>query len=76
MIGMSIVIVYGGEDTGKTRRSAELKKHYGCRRVLDGWDGLQPLKSGDLALTNLQPPFQVPGAQAVSIERAKQAICG
>jgi len=44
--------------------------------VVDGWDGSKPLKSGDLALTNLLPPFQVPGAQAVSIERAKQAICG
>lgn len=49
---MSIVIVYAPQGAGKTRHSEALRKHYGCNRVVDDSAPGQPLRAGDLALTN------------------------
>jgi len=78
---MSIVIVHGPKASGKTRNAARLKKHYKCKRIIDGWGDfglLQVLRDGDLVLTNMEPPFEgatLPrGALVVDIEKAKRAI--
>ena len=68
-----IVIIYE-KGTGKTRRAEELRKHYGCKRVVDEWDGEQELKNHDLVITNLQPPFNVDGARTIKATKAKLAI--
>ncbi len=73
---MSIVIVHGPKASGKTRRAEELMRHYGCKRIIDEWDGRAPLRDGDLALTNMEPQFFVDDARVVSIATAKLAICG
>jgi hypothetical protein len=71
---MRTVIIYGDSATGKTRRREEFKLYYGCSRIVDGWDGRTKLQDGDLALTNLHPPFNVPGATVVDIAKAKYEI--
>lgn len=71
---MSIVILHGAPATGKTRRSEQFKRHYGCSRIVDGWDGRAKLKDGDLAITNETPPFNVPGAKVVDVVTAKAAV--
>lgn len=73
---MSIVIIYGPPASGKTTNGKKFMKHYGCSRVIewDEWRRGRALKDGDLALTNMEPPFSVPGARAVDIETAKRAI--
>ena len=72
---MSIVIVYGSQNIGKSRRGDQLMKHYGCKRLVDEWDGRQKLRDGDLAITNMMPPFSVAGARIVDFITAKSAIC-
>lgn len=71
---MMIVIIHGEQGSGKTRRGAQLLKHYGCKRLVDPWDGRARLSDGDLALTNQIPPFNVKGAKVVDIVTAKHAI--
>lgn len=71
---MSIVIIHGPMASGKTRRATQLLRHYKCKRIVDCWDGRQALMDGDLALTNMEPPFNVYGARAVNIYDAKVAI--
>jgi hypothetical protein len=73
---MNIVIVHGGQASGKTRNGQKLIQHYGCKRIVDDWDGKSPLKQGDLALTHMPPPFSVTGARVVDIVTAKSAIMG
>ena len=70
---MSIVIVYGPQGAGKTSRGEEMRRQYGCSRIVDDWNPGQRLRRGDLALTNASPPFDVPGATVIHIEQAK---CG
>lgn len=69
-----IVILYGPMASGKTRRGAEFLRHFGCKKLVDPWDGNSRLHDGDLALTNEQPPFKVKGAKIVSIVEAKSAV--
>lgn len=71
---MAIVIIHGPQASGKTRYSQFFRKHYRCRRIIDGWDQFQALESGDLALTTEEPPFAVPGAKVVAIKAALKAI--
>lgn len=56
---MGIVIVYGPKACGKTRHAEQFRKAFDCARVVDDWDGVRPLKEGDLALTNVEPSFYV-----------------
>lgn len=72
---MGIVIVYGAQASGKTRRAKELLRHYGCTRLVDDWDGKSPLANGDLALTS-KTHFNSSGAKVVPIEKAKIEILG
>ena len=62
---MAIVIVHGPQGCGKTRNAQMLRARYGCRRIVDEWDGRRPLQDGDLALTHREPPFAVHGAVVV-----------
>ncbi len=68
-----IVIVHEPRASGKTLHGEQLRKYYGYDRIVDGWDGQEPLVDGDMALTNAEPPFNVPGAKVVGIETAKLA---
>lgn len=69
---MPLVIIYGPQGTGKNLHAEALKKHFGCQRIVE-WDDVKQgpaLRDGDLALTNLEPPFTVPGAKAYHIVSA------
>ncbi len=69
----TVTIVYGA-GIGKTRRRADLMKAFGAERIVDEWNGHSRLKAGDLAITNLMPPFNVPGANLVSATKAKAMV--
>jgi len=69
---VSIVIVYGPQGIGKTTHGEALRRYYKCSRLVE-WEG-EPLREGDLALTNELPPYNVPGATAVPFETAKRAL--
>ena len=69
---MPLVIIYGPQGTGKGLHAEALKKHFGCQRIVE-WDNpkrSEMLRDGDLALTNLEPPFAVPGAKVYHIVSA------
>lgn len=68
--GKGIVIVYGPPASGKTRHATQLLREYGCRRVIDDWDGQARLQGGDLALTQEGPPYTLPAAKAIAIGEA------
>lgn len=67
---MKTVIVHGPMASGKTRHAEQLRRLFGCKRVVDNWNGRDQLRAGDLALTIESPPFKVPGAEVVSIGEA------
>lgn len=71
---MNIVIVYGPQASGKTRRASQLLKHFKCTRLVDDWNRTTKLRDGDLALTTDAPPFNVEGAKVFSIGAAKAAL--
>jgi hypothetical protein len=73
---MSIVIVHGKQASGKTRRSQELMQHYGCKRIIDDWNGKDALQDRDLAITSECPPFKIAGARIVDFVNAKASLFG
>jgi hypothetical protein len=73
---MNIVIIYGPQGCGKTRRTQQFKDHFKCARVIDDWNGIDPLQDGDLALTCLNPPFKIVEARSIPYVNAKQVVTG
>lgn len=49
---MKPVIIVAPQGAGKTRHADALMKALGCSRLVDSWDGVEPLQYGDLALTH------------------------
>jgi hypothetical protein len=70
-----IVVVYGKQGVGKSRLQQQFLRHFGLRRVVDGWDGASPLSDGDLAITNIEPPALRPprGAQVIDFTTASMS---
>jgi hypothetical protein len=50
---MSTIIVYGPQGCGKTLVAPALRRCFGCRSIVDDWDGEGPLPPESLVLTNL-----------------------
>lgn len=85
-----ITVIYGPQASGKTRNAEALKRHYGCRRIVDDvfhvhlnrakrGDSDVLLRSGDLVLTNDKPTAQKlaeRGAVLVDINTALRASRG
>lgn len=72
-MGKSLIIV-GPQGSGKTKNAAAFLRAFGCSQVVDEWDGMSPLKGGDLALTNVEQ-FPIPrGFQVVQLQDALQFI--
>lgn len=46
------IVIYGPHGSGKTVNAARFARRYKAERIVDGWDGVEPLRAGDLALTN------------------------
>lgn len=53
-----IIFISGPRACGKTYNAERLKEMFMCHRIVDDWDGVTPLKPGDLVLTNLKPKFE------------------
>lgn len=71
---MTTVIVYGPQACGKTRNSEALKRHFGCDRIVDDWNGRDALRDGDLALTNAFIERKPNGARLVSFDDAMRQM--
>ncbi len=74
---MSIVIIYGPKASGKTTNAERMKRHYGCRRIVDGWDAFEDipkLRDGDLALALDEPTVSIHGAIVIDIATALKKI--
>jgi len=64
-----IFILCGPQGIGKTQRAQELAKLLSCDYLVDCWDGVDPLRSGTLAVTNAI--YNMPeGAVAFRVEDA------
>jgi hypothetical protein len=49
------LVIYGPQGCGKTQNAEKLRKRYGLREVVDGWEPGQPTRiSGVLYLTNVE----------------------
>jgi len=55
------VIVHGPQACGKTQNSAKFAVAFGCKKIVDDWDGQSPVPAGALALTSVEPPFATKG---------------
>lgn len=51
---MKPTVIAGPPGTGKSRHAEAARKALGLIRIVDAWDGVTPLKQGDLALTNIE----------------------
>ncbi|MDI3489602.1 MAG: hypothetical protein PWP11_879 [Thauera sp.] len=71
---MTTVIVYGPQACGKTRNGEALKRHFGCNRIVDDWNGRAALRDGDLALTNAFIERKPNGARLVSFDDAMRQM--
>ena len=47
------VYVFAPQGAGKTRNAAALCEMFGCNSIVDEWDGISPVPSGALVLTNV-----------------------
>jgi hypothetical protein len=52
------VIVYGPKGCGKTRNADRIRRHFGCRQVVDGWMPGEPLVAGAVHLTCEVPTWR------------------
>jgi hypothetical protein len=50
------VVVHGPQASGKTQNAERIRKAYGCKSVIDGWEWGQGLVKGALHLANGFPP--------------------
>lgn len=67
------VVVVAPEGAGKTKNASRIATALGCSRIVDDWNGKQPLQPGELALTNM-PRDQVSGDYRVlGLDEALQA---
>ncbi|AEH88166.1 hypothetical protein [Mesorhizobium opportunistum] len=71
---MSTTIVFGPMACGKTRNAEALRRHFGCDRVVDEWDGRKRLPENSLALTIDEA--HAPGARTVSFADAMKMAGG
>ena len=55
---MPITIIYGPQGCGKTRYAKAFMRYFNATRLVDDWDGRQPLQDGDLALTQHMPSYR------------------
>lgn len=46
------VVIHGPQGCGKTRNAQALAAHFGCARIVDGWNGRDKVEAGALVLTN------------------------
>ena len=46
------VVIHGPHGCGKTRNAQALAAHFGCRRIVDDWNGQSKIEEGSLVLTN------------------------
>jgi MoxR-like ATPase len=46
------IVIHGPQGCGKTRNAQALAKHFGCKKVVDDWDGRSKVEEGSLVLTN------------------------
>lgn len=49
------VLVYAPPGAGKSLQAEALRRMFGCRLTVDGWDGVAPVPVGALVLTNCMP---------------------
>ncbi len=47
----TIIVIYGPPGSGKTSNANYLKGKYACKHIVDDWNGVGVLRSGDLVLT-------------------------
>jgi len=71
---MKSVVIYGPEGCGKSLLSQDMKKHFGCTAVVDGWDGEADLPDGVLAITNVKPLVQLKDALVLSFGEAEAQL--
>ncbi len=50
---MSTIIIYGPQGCGKTRNAQVIAKHFKLSKIVEGWNGVDELEDGTLALTNV-----------------------
>ncbi len=67
-------IVFGPPGCGKTTNAELLKKHFGERVVVDGWDGVEDLPHNALALTVCQPVRVPRGAMVLTFASAMKKV--
>lgn len=65
------MIVHGPQGCGKSRAAEQLRRKFGCSRVVDEWEPGQALQAGALHLTHVEMvDGQLGAARVVRFDRA------
>lgn len=74
--GKDRVVVYGPSGDGKTMaaHAKGLARYFRCDLINDGWDGHEPIRNGELALTNIPPPYVAKADRVVPFKRLRAKV--
>lgn len=61
------IILHGPQGSGKTQAANLIISRYKIKEVIEEWDGITKIPEGALAVTNLQPPFNIPGVTVIRV---------
>ncbi|SIQ37814.1 hypothetical protein SAMN05878282_103429 [Aquipseudomonas alcaligenes] len=63
------VIIVAPQGAGKTLHAEKLRLGFCCSRIVDSWNGIDPLLAGDIALTHA-PIQSRAGCRVYSLDEA------
>lgn len=68
------IVIHGPQGCGKGIHAPIMARHFGCKQIIDDWNGTDPVPAGAMVLTNLASFVAPPGATVVAFSEAmKQA---
>ncbi len=63
-------VIYGPPGSGKTRNAKRLATHYGCTKIIDGWEEGDPMVRDALHLTIPRPIPLSMSCRVIPIDQA------
>lgn len=67
---MTPVIIIAPAGLGKSLKASSLMRAFGCTRLVEEWNGVAPLRDGEMVLTNIDHVLPQNGCRVVALSDA------